>query len=175
MHCRRRCVYWIQMHGKKERNMNCNQIDEPPLTNCVLCVENIPLEYMHLICLGVIRWIIKARNNGILNPGKSARIYERLRALRGKLPSLFARQPRGIEEWENWKATEISSYFVLYCYGSPKKEYAQPHLRWLAKDQPFCWRMAPQNVQVLTIPTSGNSWRHRERAVPHQLLYHPGF
>ena len=40
-------------------------------------------------------------------------ISEQLQAYRGKIPSEFARQPRGIDELERWKATEFRQ-FLLY-------------------------------------------------------------
>lgn len=40
-------------------------------------------------------------------------ISQKLIALRGKMPSEFARQPRGLHEIDRWKATELRQ-FLLY-------------------------------------------------------------
>ncbi|XP_040356862.2 uncharacterized protein LOC121046562 [Ixodes scapularis] len=76
-----------------------------------------PTEYMHLVCLGVMRRLLK---NWVC-PGYSkrlsrvlrSRLNEGLRQSAAFFPSHFQRKPRGTEELDRWKATEYRT-FLLY-------------------------------------------------------------
>lgn len=75
------------------------------------------LDYMHLMCLGVVRRILFTWIKGPLKVRLSARhigvISQKLLALRGYIPDEFSRKPRALAELEHWKATELRQ-FVLY-------------------------------------------------------------
>ena len=81
------------------------------------CVTGFPLDYMHLVCLGVVRRMLLFLRKGPrvckLSSQMLARISQNLMALNGQLPSEFARQPRSLEFLEKWKATEFRQ-FLLY-------------------------------------------------------------
>jgi hypothetical protein len=84
------------------------------------CVTNFVLDYMHLVCLGVMRRMInywKSESSSIsrarLSPAMIRSISSRLVQLNGKFPSIFARQPRSLSESDRWKATEFRQ-FLLY-------------------------------------------------------------
>lgn len=78
-----------------------------------------PYDYMHLVCLGVMRrlldlWI------GTTGPlhcriscSQASMVSDRLLALRNYIPSEFARRPRALLERCRWKATEFRQ-FLLY-------------------------------------------------------------
>ena len=79
------------------------------------CVSSFSLDYMHLVCLGVVRRILFFWKSGPrhcrLSHSQLTEVSELLCALR--LPPEFARQPRSLFEVERWKATEFRS-FLLY-------------------------------------------------------------
>lgn len=80
-------------------------------------VSQIPLDYMHLVCLGVVKrllllWVkgpLKCR----LGPRSVQQISTNLLLLKNCVPSDFARRPRSLSEIDRWKATEFRQ-FLLY-------------------------------------------------------------
>ncbi|ELU17541.1 hypothetical protein CAPTEDRAFT_30221, partial [Capitella teleta] len=95
-----------------------HQVARSPLVDYdIECVMRFPLDYMHMICLGVVRRLLFFLRSGPRRCKLSSRqfqeISKNLEDLRGKLPSEFARQPRSLSELERWKATEFRQ-FVLY-------------------------------------------------------------
>ena len=81
-------------------------------------IKSFPLEYMHLICLGVTRKLSYLWTRGKpakykLSRGQSELISSRLEALRSHTPMEFDRKPRGLQDLERWKATEYRQ-FLLY-------------------------------------------------------------
>ena len=97
-----------------------HQLNVSPLIGFVSCVSQFVLDYMHLVCLGIVKRLIaywkqgsKISKKGKLTYNQMNQISERLKNLRGKLPKEFARQPRTIFEAERWKATECRQ-FLLY-------------------------------------------------------------
>lgn len=94
-------------------------VRSPFITTDIDCVRDFPLDYMHLVCLGVVRRIIMFWKGDFsyrpsrLSRGQQLRISDNLRGLRPFISSEFARRPRGLEEVKRWKATEFR-LFVLY-------------------------------------------------------------
>ena len=89
-----------------------------PLRNLKLgLVSQFVLDYMHLVCLGVVRKLIILWTKGPLRCRISANttkmISEKLWAIRGYLPREFSRKPRSLFEVRQWKATEFRQ-FLLY-------------------------------------------------------------
>lgn len=80
-------------------------------------VSHFCLDYMHLVCLGVVRRLIHLWMRGPLNCRLSAslllQISERLANVRLSIPCEFARKPRPLLEVDRWKATEFRQ-FLLY-------------------------------------------------------------
>lgn len=80
-------------------------------------VSQVPIDYMHLVCLGVVRRLIGLWMKGPLTvrlPARDVdRISKKLLALRPHIPSEFARMPRALTEVNRWKATEFRQ-FLLY-------------------------------------------------------------
>lgn len=82
-------------------------------------VSQFVLDYMHLICLGVVRrfiwlWLLGPVNMHCrLNAKRIADISDNLLRLRPYIPAEFARKPRSLCEWQRWKATEFRQ-FLLY-------------------------------------------------------------
>ena len=79
-------------------------------------IKQIPLDYMHQSCLGVMKRLLMlwvAGPQRALSPRHKEEVSERLIGLRPSIPSLFARKPRGLDELDYWKATEYRQ-FLLY-------------------------------------------------------------
>ncbi|XP_050055728.1 uncharacterized protein LOC126549698 [Aphis gossypii] len=81
-------------------------------------VKSFSLDYMHLICLGVVRklihlWIGKGPLNVRLRSSQIKEISTILLKLRPFITNDFSRKPRGLDEIHYWKATELRQ-FLLY-------------------------------------------------------------
>ena len=81
-------------------------------------VSRIPLDYMHMICIGVVKKLIKLWISGplktrCLSSHKINNVSKSLLNLRQFIPKEFARRPREIQEFSQWKATEMRQ-FLLY-------------------------------------------------------------
>jgi hypothetical protein len=83
-------------------------------------VSQIPYEYMHLVCLGVMRKLFflwrKADLKFRIPPNIMQKISDELVSLGQHIPNEFARKPRAIKEFERWKATE---YRQILIYTGP--------------------------------------------------------
>jgi len=80
-------------------------------------VSQIPLDYMHLVCLGVVKRLIQFWLRGSKNVRLSAEnintVSHYLIAIKPCIPSEFARKPRSLHDVDRWKATEFRQ-FLLY-------------------------------------------------------------
>ena len=82
-------------------------------------VSQVPFEYMHLVCLGVVKKLLSAWVHGDYSPFSKLRradislLSARLNSLSRYCPSDFARRPRAIEQCSKYKATEFRQ-FLLY-------------------------------------------------------------
>ena len=89
----------------------------PLIVHGLQCVKSFCLDYMHLVCLGVVKRILYFLKQGPavckLSNQQICDISRNLQSFSGKLPSEFARQPRSLFEMERWKATEFRQ-FLLY-------------------------------------------------------------
>lgn len=78
-----------------------------------------PLDYMHLVCLGVVKRIVclwmksPVRNRCRLGTSIITQISDTLVSLQSYIPREFARKCRSLREYERWKATEFRQ-FLLY-------------------------------------------------------------
>lgn len=95
-----------------------HQVKTSPLTMAgISCIRQFPLDYMHLVCLGVVRRMLNYMRQGPKTCRLSLQhrniISNNLESLKGQLPREFARQPRGLQELDRWKATEFRQ-FLLY-------------------------------------------------------------
>ena len=79
-------------------------------------VSHFPLDYMHLVLLGVMRRLISLWTKD--HPFKQSQsciqsINAKMIAFRKFIPEEFARKPRSLSESSSWKATELR-LFLLY-------------------------------------------------------------
>ncbi len=87
-------------------------------------VSQVPLDYLHLVCLGVTRKLfrqwVKGKLPHRLQSRDTLRISERLKKMRSLFPSEFQRKPRSLLEIDHYKGTEFRS-LLLYT-GVPALE-----------------------------------------------------
>lgn len=80
-------------------------------------VTCFPLDYMHLVCLGVMKRLLLCWLKGPPNTRLCARSVEKLSLMLinigGCIPREFAKRPRSVVEVKRWKATEFRN-FLLY-------------------------------------------------------------
>ncbi len=83
----------------------------------IACIKSFVLDYMHLVCLGVVKRMLVFLKQGPnicrISPRQRAEISENLMNIMGCMPSDFARQPRSLSELDRYKATELLQ-FLLY-------------------------------------------------------------
>lgn len=99
-------------------NYKEHQLGVSPLNELgVGLVSGFVLDYMHLVCLGVMRKLIYLWLKGPRKCRQSMQIVTVISAflisVRQHLPKCFARKPRSLLEISMWKATELRQ-FLLY-------------------------------------------------------------
>uniref|UniRef100_A0A6B0VGQ9 Uncharacterized protein n=1 Tax=Ixodes ricinus TaxID=34613 RepID=A0A6B0VGQ9_IXORI len=82
-------------------------------------VHDLPLDYMHLVLLGVMKKLLLLWTSGPLTvrwgPLKRHAFNEKSKQLRPHIPSEFPRKSRGLDEMDRWKAVEFR--LVLFYTG----------------------------------------------------------
>lgn len=87
--------------------------------HCYRLISQVLFEYIHLVCLGVIKkllsaWIHKKYSRLSKLSGKNILlICARLNIVREYCPSEFARRPKSLDSYSKYKATELRQ-FLLY-------------------------------------------------------------
>uniref|UniRef100_A0A1Y1KAV2 DUF4218 domain-containing protein n=1 Tax=Photinus pyralis TaxID=7054 RepID=A0A1Y1KAV2_PHOPY len=115
-----------------------NAYEDFQLGNCLLNavprfgpVTNVPLDYMHLVCLGVVKKLISLWLQGPLSVRISARhvnlISNFLISLKNTAPIEVVRKPRPLKEFKQWKATEFRN-FLLYTGVVVLKNFVKKHI-----------------------------------------------
>lgn len=89
-------------------------------------VKQMPLDYQHLICLGVMRkllnlWVRGKIRNCRLSTQQTAKLSRAIINIKPFFPAEFPRKPRAICHLKNWKATEFRT-FLLYVGPSVLKD-----------------------------------------------------
>jgi hypothetical protein len=90
-------------------------------------VSGFVLDYMHLVCLGVMRRLLhfwcRGKNKFVrLSSRDIQQLSTDIVALRRCVPVDFARKPRSLKELDRWKATELRM-FLLYIGPVVLKKY----------------------------------------------------
>jgi len=112
-------------------NITCNLLKVPHFKP----VTNVPLDYMHLICLGIVRKLIYLWLEGDLEYRLQSRAVEEISTilvtqLKPSIPVEFARKPRKLDCVKLWKATEyrlILLYTGLLAFKSMLKKKVYFH------------------------------------------------
>ena len=80
-------------------------------------ISTFSVDYMHLVCLGVMRRLLLLWIRGPkavkLSAGQVEEIIRKLLDLKANIPNVFARKTRGLDIIDRWKATELRQ-FLLY-------------------------------------------------------------
>ncbi|CAH0553200.1 unnamed protein product [Brassicogethes aeneus] len=78
-------------------------------------VSKFPIDYMHAVCLGIMKKLLITWSQGAkhLKINKKIEIDDRISNIVKSWPANFNRKPRSIFEIERWKATEFRQ-FLLY-------------------------------------------------------------
>ena len=105
-------------HSFRTMSNDDHHLGHSPLSKLPIdMISAFPLDYMHLICLGVMRKLLHLWIKGPLaiRLGRQAidRLSEALVAFREQVPFEFSRKPRSLAYLERWKATELRQ-FLLY-------------------------------------------------------------
>lgn len=80
-------------------------------------VNSFPLDYMHLVTLGLVKklinlWVRGPIINVCIPSWKIKKITLNLSLLKPSIPSDFARKPRKLEDFSRWKATELRQFLI---------------------------------------------------------------
>ncbi|XP_064465345.1 uncharacterized protein LOC135376812 [Ornithodoros turicata] len=79
-------------------------------------VHQVPLEYMHLVCLGVMRKLLllwcKATSASRISSAKREELSQKNIAMGPHMPLDFNRRPRSVDDLDRWKATELRTMLV---------------------------------------------------------------
>jgi len=94
-------------------------------------ISHIPLEYMHLVCIGVMKKVMglwlsgKLASNVVhLSSNKITMLTKNLLGIKSFITKDFARRPQGVEFLKRWKATELRQ---LLLYTAPVVLYDVLH------------------------------------------------
>jgi len=94
-------------------------------------ISGTPLDYMHLVCIGVVKKLITLWLEGPLTvriPLSVVKlISDNLIKIQKCTPNDFARKPRGLTEYKHWKATEYRQ-FLLYTGPVVLKSILKPDI-----------------------------------------------
>jgi len=86
------------------------EIDNFGLVSCV------PLDYMHLVCLGVMRKLISLWLKHVFSRRIAKTFCKQVSRLfknvRSTVPSELNRRPRSLEDYKQWKATKFRTFFL---------------------------------------------------------------
>ncbi|XP_064479790.1 uncharacterized protein LOC135393231 [Ornithodoros turicata] len=147
---------------QEEPHLGTSILEELPID----MVKQVPLDYMHLVCLGVQKrllflWFRGTRGHR-LSPALRETISVKHASLSAFVHSDFARKPRSMSELDRWKATELRM-FLLYtgplCLATSLPRAQYKHFLEL--------HVA---ISILVSPSLSLSQEHTEYA--HKLLCH---
>ncbi len=111
------CPHRTEENFNNERYHDHQKTKSPLIGAGIFCISMFVLDYMHIVCLGVVRRLLRYMTQGPrhcrLSRSQIKLVSDRLIGLNGEMPSDFARQPRSLEDLDRWKATEFRQ-FLLY-------------------------------------------------------------
>lgn len=96
-------------------------------------VSQFPIDFVHLVCLGVVKRLINLWMKGPLinlcrqGVGTLKRISDGLSRVKKYMPREFTRKGRSLNEVERWKATEFRQ-FLLYTGPVVLKGHLPPEM-----------------------------------------------
>ena len=103
--------------AREDARHQCRPYRSPFLQCEIGMVSQFPVDYMHCVCLGVVKKLLSIWIKGPLPHKLGAnmvkRISDTLVGFQEFIPKEFSRKPRPLTEIERWKATEFRQ-FLLY-------------------------------------------------------------
>lgn len=115
VNCTKRTDEDFRKKAQSQHHLGTSILENIPTLNMI---ESFPLEYMHLVCLGVVKklivnlWLFGKPPNRI-PPRSIQEISSRLISFQNHVPKEFVRKPRSLDEVKRWKATEFR-FFLFY-------------------------------------------------------------
>lgn len=105
----------FRQRSQIEHHIGSSVLENLPNFNMI---ENVPLDYMHLICLGVVKRLLVHKNYGWifgkppykLRASLVNKVSQRLLVLQRHMASDFSRKTRSISECKRYKATELRTF-----------------------------------------------------------------
>ena len=89
-----------------------------PFVDFVNLVTEFPYDYMHLVCLGVMKRLLLIWINWPqatrLTKACVMNISNRLLEMKECVTTDFSRKPRGSQDIHYWKATEFRLFFIVF-------------------------------------------------------------
>ena len=80
-------------------------------------IKTFPMDYMHQVCLGVMKRLIlvwlRGKKENRISAQQANAVSLKLLSLQRYIPNIFVRKPRSLEDIDKWKATEFRQ-FLLY-------------------------------------------------------------
>ena len=125
-HSHRICLLGTSHHPRTDDNFLSQSDEKHHKGRSVLAefgismVTNFPLDYMHLVCLGVCRRMImwwkgtKKQFKGRLRLAAITKLSKKIEDHRNKIPCEFNWKMRTISDIKYWKASEFR-LFLIYC------------------------------------------------------------
>jgi hypothetical protein len=80
-------------------------------------VDDIPNDYMHSVCIGVMKWLIQfwiQMHKQNKNQDLIQEINDHLKTIKSETPVEFTRKPNSISDVAHWKALEFRSFILYY-------------------------------------------------------------
>jgi len=100
-----------------DEDHHLNDVHSPLAQLSIGMVTGFVLDYMHLVCLGVVRRLLLLWLRGPLPLRLSARavshLSQKLLSLRSCTPCEFSRKPRSVVDIDRWKATEFRQFLLF--------------------------------------------------------------
>jgi len=83
-------------------------------------VDDIPVDNMHCVYVGVtkrlIKFWVKGKKDVRLSDQSKKDVNESIFNLRSYIPSEFSRLPRSLDDIDHWKATELRTFLLYYSH-----------------------------------------------------------
>jgi hypothetical protein len=108
--------------------------DSPFINAGIGMVSQLPIDYMHLVCIGVTKRILLMWIKGSLDISNGPRAVEEisatLKSLKACISCELVRKPRSLAhvEVDSWKATEFRQFPLYICPVVLLKHIIHPHM-----------------------------------------------
>jgi hypothetical protein len=151
-------VVFLNLNSRLRKDSECQSVslqERSPFCSLKFgLVSQFPLDYMHLVCLGVMRKFLFAWTKGKIPHKLSQRqiteVSSSLVDLVPHIPSEFCRKPRSLREIDHFKATEYRT-FLLYTGPLVLREF-------LPQEKYEHFLILSSAIHILISPRSNLEW-----------------